>query len=57
MSITLETKQSCIIIENIQEPANGTGVDIHALRNGLGPYISTSHNARNNYDHHNNSFA
>ncbi len=54
MSITWETKQTCIIIiENIWKPANGTGIDIQNLGNDLGPLRNTSHNVRNNYDSQN----
>ena len=56
MSITLDTKQTCIIIENIREVANETGVDIRTLGNNLGPHGNTSHNVKNNYDSQNTLF-
>src|SRR6267154_1695907 len=56
MSITFQTKQTCIIIENIREPAKATGVDIRTLGNSLGPHGNTSHDVRNNYNSRNNLF-
>ena len=50
MSITLQTKQTCIINENIWEPAEAAGFDTQTLRNNLGPIRNTSNNVRNNYD-------
>jgi hypothetical protein len=37
MSITLQTKQNCIINENIWEPAKAARVDTQTLGNDLGP--------------------
>jgi hypothetical protein len=53
MSITLQTKHTCIINENIWEPAKAAGVDTRTLGNDLSPIRNTSHNVRNNYDRQN----
>jgi hypothetical protein len=57
MSIALQAKQTCIIIENIWKLAKATRVDIRTFRSGLGPPGNTSHDLQNNMIYtHNHKF-
>jgi hypothetical protein len=50
-NITLQAKQTCIIIGNIQKPAKVIGVDIQTLRNGLGNDLVPSRNSSDDVQH------